>query len=144
MKKVFLLGIFTAMMIAMVSFSSCSKDNDSGSDAVIKVKLSPPAWIRGSWGVEDIEVFEFTSDDVLMFGQSIKLMNFSAPSGSISMKETKSTSSVYEITISVKSGGEKAAAIFSFKKGDGTFIDAAFIEAGETLSDDDYDRLDKM
>ena len=143
MKKAFILGVFTAMMIAMVSFSSCSKnDGDGGGGGSSKV--SPPSWIRGSWGVEGYEVFKFTSDDVFLLGESLKAMTIVSASGSITLKETKNTSSAYEIILTAKSSGEKAAAIFSFKKGDGTYIDAASNEEGGTVSADDYERLDKI
>ena len=128
-----------------MSFNSCKNDDILGGGK--SVKLSPPSWIHGSWGVEglDTEIFKFTSNDVIYLGASLKeIYNFTTVGGSLSLKETKNTSSVYELTYKASAGGEKASAIFSFKKGDGSYIDVAINEAGETVSDSDYSQFIKL
>ena len=145
MKKAVRLSIFLAVMcIAVVNFSSCSKK-----DGVIsgKVKLSPPSWLHGSWGVEGLgmEIFKVTSNDVIYMGVSLKeVYNFTSVGGSLSLQETKNTSSIYELAYKASAGGERASAIFSFKKGDGTYIDIAINEAGETFSESDYSEFVKL
>jgi len=147
-KNVFLKNVATIVacfaVCAMMSFSGCKKDGGGGGGAN-SVKFSPPAWIQGSWGYDKYEVFKFTKDDVFSGGMSLKtIWNFSAPGWSISFKETKNTDSLYELTVTAKGGGETESAIYSFKKGDGTYIEAAANETGTTLSADDYERLDKV
>jgi len=72
------------------------------------------------------------------------IWNVSVAGSSVSLKESKKNDSLYEITVTGKSGGEKASAIYSFKKGDGTYIDVAANESGDTLSASDYDRIYKI
>ena len=117
------------MAIFAVLFAGCT-----GGDNIISVsgKLSPPSWIRGSWGVDMgegygmFEVLKFTSDDMLILGQSYKTFygTTTGPGVNFTMKETKNTSSLYEITITAKAGSEKESVLYSFKKGDGTYIEA--------------------
>ena len=128
---------------AMCAMMSC------GGDGVVNggkpVKLSPPAWIQGSWGYDGYEIFRFTKDDVFFGNYSLKtIWNVSVPGASVSLKESKNTNSLYEITITGKAGGESASAIYSFKKGDGSYIEAASNENGTNVSDYDYERLDKV
>ena len=149
MKKVIKFSIVLAMIIAITSLVSCKDDNGGGGSTA---KLSPPAWIQGAWGYEDVELaikieaFRFTSNDVLLLGVSLKdIWNVNGPGAvKYSLKETKNTSSLYEITISASAGGEKASGKLSFKKGDGTYIEAASNETGEPFTDDDYEKLDKL
>ena len=146
MKKTVRLSVLLAVMcIAVVSFSSCKKDDVPGGGK--STKLSPPSWLHGSWGVEGLgmEIFKVTSNDVIYMGVSLKDMyNITTVAGSVSLKETKNTSSIYELTYKASAGGERASAIFSFKKGDGTYIDIAINEAGETFNESDYAEFVKL
>ena len=83
------------------------------------------------------EILKFTSDDMLILGQSYKTFygTTTGPGVKFTMKETKNTSSLYEITLTGKAGGEKGSGFFSFKKGDGTYIEAMFW-------DDEEDKVD--
>jgi len=147
-KKVFLKNVATIVacfaVCVMMSFSGCSKD-DEGGGGKSSVKLSPPAWIQGSWGYGSYEVFKFTKDDAIMGGTSIKIYwSGGAPGASLTIKESKKTDSLYEITVTGKAGGESGSGIMSFKKGDGTYIEAAVEENGTVLTADDYSRFDKI
>ena len=151
MKKVIKFSIVLAMIIATTSLVGCQDDNGGGGGGST-AKLSPPEWIQGAWGYEEvelairIEVFKFTSNDVLVMGVSLKdIWNVNVPGAvKYSLKETKNTSSLYEITISASAGGESASGYYSFRKGDGTYIDAASNETGTPLTDADYEKLDKL
>jgi hypothetical protein len=103
--------------------------------------------LHGSWGVEGLgmEIFKVTSNDVIYMGVSLKDMyNITTVAGSVSLKETKNTSSIYELTYKASAVGERASAIFSFKKGDGSYIDIAINEAGETFNESDYAEFVKL
>ena len=133
-------------LVGVMLFSGC-KDKGNGIGTLGKTaKLAPPAWIQGKWGAEGIEVFKFTSDDVFTMGVSLKtIWNYNVGVSSVSLKETKNTSSLYEITITAKAmGQESVSGYYSFKKGDGTYIEAASNETGTPLTNDDYGRLDKI
>ena len=136
-----------AVCMAMIC-TGCGKDGvlSGGKSGT----LSPPSWIQGSWGYNEggvkVVLFKFTSDDILSAGiVSLKtIWNVSVAGSSVSLKESKKNDSLYEITVTGKSGGEKASAIYSFKKGDGTYIEVAANESGDTLSASDYDRIYKI
>ena len=129
---------------AMMCFNGCKKDDDKkGGGGDDNHKLSPPAWIQGSWGMEGYEIFKFTTDDVVIAGVSFKAM-FAETGVAYSVKETK-TDVLYEIKITAKaSTGETGAGTFSFKKGDGTYIEAATAEDDDSIDPSDYERFDKM
>ena len=145
MKRVIRCSMLAAVMIAMVSISGCKKD-DGGGDGGKTAKLSPPVWIQGKWGVEEHEIFRFTSDDVFYVNVSLKTIWNANVTGmaSVSLKETKNTDSLYELTVSASAGGEKASGYYSFRKGDGTYIDAASNETGTPLTESDYGRFDRI
>jgi hypothetical protein len=135
------------MMIAIVCCSACKKDKDNGDNGGLAGagKLAPPAWVQGSWGVEGVVdvVFKFTSDDVLQMGiLSLKALAVSVPGYSATISETKKTADLYEITIKAKAAGvEEVSGFWSFKKGDGTYIEAGADESGATNVE--YGRLYK-
>jgi len=133
------------LAITLVSCGGGSDDDITGGGK--GSKLSPPSWLQGNWGDENgiIVIYKVTKDDVFMMGKSLKTyVNQSGGGASASLKETKNTSSLYELTIKADDGeGTKASFIWSFKKGDGTYIDAAFIETGNAPAADDYDKLYK-
>jgi len=152
-RRIFLKNVATIVasfaVCAMMSFSGCKKDDNGGGGGggggANSVKFSPPAWIQGSWGYDKYEVFKFTKDDFFMGGISFKtIWNVGAPGWSISFKETKNTDSLYELTVTARAGGETASGIYSFKKGDGTYIEAAVNDEGTTISADDYERFDRI
>ena len=144
-------AIIVCLAVSMM-FASCKdkdKDNgngncnDNGNGGSSSTKLSPPAWIQGSWGVESIAVFKFTAADVVIGGVSLKTTHVDHPGLTYSFKETK-TDVLYEIKITAKAVGETAAGTFSFKKGDGTYIEAASVEDNGSISPSDYERFDKI
>jgi hypothetical protein len=143
MKTIFRFSMST-LILAFI-FTGCDKLGDLSGESG---KLSPPSWIQGSWTPEDVPqivALKCSSDDVIWWGQSIKQIWGSNSSLGVgyTIKETKNTGSIYEITIKASSGVDHAAAMFSFKKGDGSYIEAATIEDGERIYDDDYVRLNK-
>jgi len=144
MKKVFKFSVLAVMIsIAAMSLNSCKKSSllDVG-DA----KLSPPSWIQGSWGGGTTEVFKFTSNDVFLYGTSLKSSwNGGTVGTGLRLKETKNSGTAYEITVTAKSMGiEMVSACYSFRKGDGTYLEFAQDESGKTLTDDDFGRLEKL
>jgi len=129
--------------LAVLMFVACSKKDDNGGGSA---KFSPPAWIQGSWGAAPNgvgpEIFNFTSNDVLMSGVSLKTYTGSGPGGYSSISETKKTDNLYEITIKAKaSGSEAVSGFFSFKKGDGNYIEFGTNETGSAITD--YGKLYK-
>ena len=128
---------------AMMSFNGCKDDNDDNGSGGGSHKLSPPAWIRGSWGEEGFEFFKFTANDVVVAGVSFNMM-FANPGVTYSFKETKNDA-LYEIKVTAKSStGETAAGTFSFKKGDGTYIEVATAEGNDSIKPSDYERYEKL
>ena len=112
--------------LAVLMFVACSKKDKNGGGE--SGKLSPPAWVQGSWraapGGLGPEVYNLTSDDVLMSGVSLKTYAVSGPGSSVTISETKKTDNQYDITIKVKAGSsESISGFWSFKKGDGTYIE---------------------
>ena len=138
-------AIIVCLAVSMM-FASCKdKDNNNGNGngGGSSMKLSPPAWIRGSWGVEDYVIFKFTADDVVIGGVSLKTTFHNHPGLTYSFKETK-TNTLYEIKVTAKAVGETAAGTFSFKKGDGTYIEAASVEGSDSINPSDYEKFDKI
>ena len=141
--------LMAIIMVAIVCCSACKKDNkDNGGNGgtVGTNKLAPPAWIQGSWGALEggvgPEVYKFTSDDILQMGVSLKTYAVSGQGGTVTVNETKKTDNQYDITIKAKaSGKETVSGFFSFKKGDGTYIEFGADETGSTIVD--YGRLYK-
>ena len=137
--------LMAIIMVAILCCSGCKKDKDSGGGGG-SGKLSPPAWIQGSWGTAPagvgLEVFKFTPNDVLQMGVSLKTYAVSTPSGTVTISESKKTDNLYEITLKAKaSGKETVSGFYSFKKGDGTFIEFGSDETGAT--EVEYGRLYK-
>jgi len=137
-------AIVACLVVTSMMFSSC-KDNDNGNgNGGGSTKLSPPAWIQGSWGVEGIAVFKFTAADVVVGGVSLKTTYVDYPGLTYSFKETK-TDALYEIKITAKApNGESAAGLLSFKKGNGTYIEAASVDGNGSINPSDYERFDKI
>ena len=133
MKQVLKFSILLAMIA--IAAMSCKKDDEG--KLTKEGKLSPPSWIRGSWELSGV-TFRFTSDDIFMNEMSLKdLFNIHiSGAGSTSIKETKKTDSIYEVTFSATAVGEGTeSAYYSFKKGDGTYIEIGSAELNEPISD---------
>jgi hypothetical protein len=127
---------FLAAVLA-IAMMGCSgnKDKDKDNGGLAKPgALAPPAWVQGSWGDEGVLIFKFTSDDVLQLGLvSLKSLAVSVPGYTATISETKKTADLYEITIKAKAGNVESVAWFwSFKKGDGTFLEYGADESGAT------------
>ena len=144
MKKLF--SIWAAILA--IALTGCSKDDTGG--VTTSAKLSPPAWIQGSWTDEagGTVFYRFTSDDILQYGGeqlqeiSFKQLGVYVPGvGGATVKETKKTDDLYEVTITASGGGDSVSGFYSFKKGNGTYIDAGTAKTGTTV--DVYVRLYK-
>ena len=144
-KRFFLKNVATMVACFAVCFlMSCNGGNTIDDLGGSSIKLSPPAWIQGSWGEEGIVAYRFTSDDILLGGTSFKTIFQNVVSVSYTCKETKKDA-LYEVKLTQKVlGKETAAATYSFKKGDGSYIDAATASENEVISPSDYQRLNKM
>jgi hypothetical protein len=67
------------------------------------------------------------------------IYNQSAGGASTTIKESKKTDALYEITVTADDGkGSKSTEIFSFKKGDGKYIEASLTGAGEAPDYEKY------
>ena len=143
MKKGIKISMVAAVMVALMGISGCKKDSTVGTGSS---KLSPPSWIHGSWGEGSIEIYKFTPNDVFFGGVSLKtIWGIGVGGTGTTLKETKNTGSLYEITVTAKvMGKEMASACYSFRKGDGTYIEAAADESGATIRDSDYSIVHKM
>jgi hypothetical protein len=134
---------------AVMSCGGCKKsggdDDDNGGGGSGNLKFSPPSWIQGSWGefVGGGAVYKFTADDFIQYGVSYKASLFS-PGVTFSCKETK-TDVLYEFKITAKAKGmpETGHGTYSFKKGDGTYIEHAQAFDDDKIDPSDYERLDK-
>jgi len=140
--------IAVPILAVCMLFASCGKkDKDKDDGGLAKSgTFAPPAWVQGSWGATEggvgPEVYKFTSDDVLMSGVSLKSLPISTPYATVTISETKKTADLYEITMKVKATGhETVSGFWSFKKGDGTYIEFGADESGATNVE--YGRLYK-
>ena len=98
-------------------------------------KLSPPAWLQGNWGVEAF-YYKITSDDVLQVSPEVEIsFKKHYNIANTSLKETKKTADIYELTYSITGYGVMGSWIF--KKGDGTYIDATTYDP----DDDDHEEM---
>ena len=157
MKKLIGITILVAMIsVAMIGCKDDDNNSNNGNNGngsnVTGSKISPPVWIQGKWGilsemeeVENIELFKFTANDMFIGQLNLTQMFQNVPGYvTYTWKENKKDA-LYEVTITQKvTGIETESAIFSFKKGDGTYIEAASAEEGETIDLDDYERLVKL
>ena len=135
MKNAFKFSIFLAMIT--VALMSCSKKNDPAGGGGKDGKLSPPSWIQGTWGVTGIAEITFTSNDVIYDDMSIVEVFSVNITGVIknTIKETKNTSSLYEFVATSTEAGKKTETMnFSFKKGDGTYIEFGFSDDGSPIT----------
>ena len=136
--------------LAVCAVISCGgkkdKDDDGGGNGG-SLKFSPPSWIQGSWGelVGGGAVYKFTADDFIQYGVSYKTTLSQTPGVTFSCKETK-TDVLYEFKITAKAKGtpESGHGTYSFKKGDGTYIEHAQAFGDEKIDPSDYSRLDKL
>ena len=145
-KQIFLKNVATMVACFAVCFMMSCKEGGVIDDLASggSAKFSPPTWIQGSWGMEGYEIFKFTTNDIFVWGTSLKATFQSVAGVTYSCKET-STSTLYEVKVTQKYlGSETAAGTFSFKKGDGTYIDAATADEGDIIQPSDYERLNKM
>ncbi len=99
MKKVFLI---LALILSFTFGQSCSDSNDNeipNNPSNENVSINPPEWIQGVWGVRGTEILEFTNDDFLITGASLKqshkkLIEMGQKGGQkVEVKETVSDSS---------------------------------------------------
>ena len=104
MKKLFRFNVLLAMIITL-AMTGCSKDDSGGG------KLSPPAWIQGTWGIaaSNYEFVKITDKDVII-EKTTKLSN-----PAFKAKEIKKTDPYYDIQITDGTGKK---ATFMFLKGD--------------------------
>jgi len=140
-------AVLIICLAVSMMFASCN-DDDNGNgngngNGGSKTKLSPPAWIQGSWGIEGYVIFKFTTNDVVVGGVSLKTTYVDYAGLTYSFKETK-TNDLYEIKVTAKAAGETAAGTLSFKKGDGTYIKAATADDNNSINPEDYERFDKI
>ena len=141
MKRVFKFSILLAVLT--IAIAGCKKNDPEGGGGK-SGKLSPPSWIRGTWEGYGLE-FQFTSNDVIMNGESFKqIFNLNEPGvGKTTIKETKNTSSLYEFATTItETGGGSEKMTWSFKKGDGSYIEFGIEETGTKITD--YITLDKQ
>ena len=143
LRNVVKIGV-TCLVVCMM-FSGCKDPNDDPNNPDKpggNGKLSPPSWIQGSWTDEDgvFTMWRFTTDAVYMGGHSLEFIwSQSAGGASTTIKETKKTDALYEITVTADDGeGDKETSIYSFKKGDGTYIETALFGEGETPDYEKY------
>ena len=101
-----------------------------------ELDLSPPSWINGAWGMYNEIVFRFTSDDFFMNGASFKNQIYKNLPEIVtnSIKETKKTDEVYEITVTSKMEmGINKIYFYSFKNNNnGMYIEAKSSVGGGT------------
>jgi hypothetical protein len=132
-----ILKFSVCLAILTITFAGCGKDKSSDDD--YSLKLSPPSWIQGSWSQDpdgQHEYLKFTSNDVIIGGLNFaQLYPRSGGAGgySWSIKETKNTSSVYEITATASAGGQTAKATMGFRKVDNNTIEIGSSEDGEPV-----------
>lgn len=134
------LRLSICMAILALAFPGCNSDDDPIAGKGTN-KLSPPSWIRGTWADEDgYLTFEFKSDDILMNGVSLKTLNASVPGvGKVSMKESKKTDTVYEITYIASDTKETETGRIGFKKGGSNFIYFGEADGKDPIDyDEDY------
>ena len=156
MKKVQIRILLAIMSIAMMGCNgSCGSGAGTGAgneitaaiggNVVKTADFAPPKWIHGAWTMEDMpmDYFKFTSNEVIMLGQSLKQMQVSAPGqGGVAIKESKKTNDIYEITFMARDGNaEVVSGFYSFKRGDGKYIEFGASETGDTNVS--YERLYK-
>jgi hypothetical protein len=135
------------MIIAILSIAlvSCDTGNNSDNGEDGGGKLSPPSWAHGKWGEGNVVAYHITSTNVYVGDNTIVSLTGmfqNTPFHTYTFDESKSDL-LYEITVSVKvaqvvSAGE----VFSFKRGDGTFIDFGTADEGKTVTS--YKRLLKI
>jgi len=147
MKILFRFSVLLAI-VSVALMSSCKKDDPNSSDdsgLAAAGKLSPPSWIQGKWAEpSDADTyFMFSSSDIVLSGLSFSIFNGSTQSGVTAIvKETKKTSTLYEVTITASgTGQEPVDGFFSFKKGDGTYIEVGSADTGTTVTN--YIRFNK-
>jgi len=126
---------FLVAMALIATLGSCEKDN------LNKATFSPPPWIQGEWEwdhTSDVIYFNFTSNDVfitnatLQSSDSTLIFSDAIKKGIASIKETINTNTIYEVALTTQLENYT----YSFKKGDGTYIDFA-------LNGDVYTKLPK-
>jgi len=127
--------ITVACLVVSMMFVACSKDKDKDKDnnggLVSAGKLSPPAWLHGNWGWEHL-YYKITSNDVILVTSGIEVSYKTHYNiANTSLKETKKTADIYELTYSITGYGVMGSWVFN--KGDGTYIDITAFEETEEL-----------
>jgi len=120
---------------AFLLLSGCKKTDTE--EKINETKLSPPEWIRGTWEKGESQNFTFTSEDVFMNGVSLK-NHGGKGSGDAVLKETQKTNSLYELVYEYFVGSDIETILYSFKIGDGTFIEAGIAQNNAPLNYENY------
>lgn len=108
--------LFTALIFSMILIS-CSSDSDKNSNS--SIKISPPAWIQGTWWEEgQISGFRFTSNDIITLVSTIQqsqreLLKLGADAGQTVSAKDESTSDYYSVELNFPAG---QTVIYSFNK----------------------------
>ena len=131
LKKITVALICGAVM--SIAMTGCSK-NEIVSNLAPEGKLEPPEWLIGTWnGDNSPDVFEVQSGSIrasigdLHDLAKIANTNAATTGGSVKVKEIRKTDTEYEVgmVIKPKSGYKTTDSYYSFKKGDGTFIEVS-------------------
>jgi len=125
-------------IILSIAMSGCNKDkDDKEEDKLAPVgTIAPPEWLIGRWVAPSTfgtDFYRVTSDSISIFGYSLNLIADLADvyaqivGGTVKMKEIKKTNTEYEVgTITTPSSGSGTInPYYSFKKGDGTYVEAS-------------------
>jgi len=122
------------VFLLLLLLSGCKKTDTDEKNK--ETKLSPPEWIQGTWKNGETQNFTFTSEDVFVNGVSLK-NQAGRGSGDAVLKETQKTNNLYELLLEY-SGGETKTTLYSFKKGDGTFIEAGIAQNDAAVNYEKY------
>jgi hypothetical protein len=141
MEKIVLM--FIPALICGMMFTSCGSDKEELTGK--STKLSPPSWVQGIWELHPANPpfsYKFTSSDIIKIEGGVEFSfnenykNNQQEKVVYSLKETKKTNAIYEITITVEDEEfGTSTSFYSFKKGDGTYILTA-LGVGEIVSPD--------
>jgi len=137
LKPLTVLRSYALTLFFLLCLISCSKENtnNGGGGGGGGGTLKPPAWIQGIWSSAS-DNYSFTSNDVFKNGESLCEMYSTNGMGmKMSIKEKKNTDEIYELLaeITIGLGKQTTTTLYSFKKGDKTYIEAGTAQNGETI-----------